>query len=139
MSSHLDESDVEAAALEWFAELGYQVRHGPDFAPGEPAAERAGYGDVVLVGRLRAAVARINPSIPAEAREEAVRRVLRAEHPDLVLENQRFHRFLVDGVDVEYRRPDGSIAGDKVWLLNFDGQGLTTGSYPFGRSPQRSR
>ena len=68
--SALNESIVEDAALTWFGELGYAVGHGPQLAPGEPAAERDSFGEVVLVGRLRAAIARLNPSILEEAREE---------------------------------------------------------------------
>ena len=64
----LNESIVEEAALEWFGELGYAVGHGPHLAPGEPAAERDSFGDVVLVGRLREAIRRLNPAIPEEAR-----------------------------------------------------------------------
>ena len=63
----LNESTVENAALEWFGELGYAVGHGPLLAPGEPAAERVSFGDVVLVGRLRKAIRRLNPAIPEEA------------------------------------------------------------------------
>ncbi|MBA3708083.1 MAG: hypothetical protein H0W83_04570, partial [Planctomycetes bacterium] len=73
----LNESIVEDAALTWFNDLGYQIGHGPQLAPGEPAAERESFADVVLVGRLRAAIQRLNPGIPAEAREEALRKVLR--------------------------------------------------------------
>ena len=62
------ESIVEDAALEWFGELGYAVGHGPHLAPGEPAAERDSFGDVVLAGRLREAIRRLNPVIPEEAR-----------------------------------------------------------------------
>jgi len=64
----LNESIVEDAALEWFGELGYAVGHGPHLAPSEPAAERDSFGDVVLVGRLRDAIRRLNPAIPEEAR-----------------------------------------------------------------------
>jgi type I restriction enzyme R subunit len=64
----LNESIVEEAALEWFGELGYAVGHGPHLAPGEPAAERESFGEVVLVGRLREAIRRLNPAIPEEAR-----------------------------------------------------------------------
>jgi type I restriction enzyme R subunit len=64
----LNESIVEDAALEWFGELGYAVGHGPHLAPGEPAAERDSFGEVVLVGRLREAIRRLNPAIPEEAR-----------------------------------------------------------------------
>ena len=60
----LNESIVEDAALEWFGELGYAVGHGPQLAPGEPAAERESFGEVVLVGRLREAIRRLNPAIP---------------------------------------------------------------------------
>ena len=117
--SPLNESIVEEAALEWFGELGYAVGHGPLLAPGEPAAERASFADVVLVGRMRDAIARLNPAIPEEAREDALRKVLRVATPSLVQTNRAFHRLLRDGVAVEYPRPDGSIAGDHVRLLDF--------------------
>jgi type I restriction enzyme R subunit len=113
------ESTVEAAALTWFGAMGYTVLHGPDIAPGGPAAERASYADVILRDRLRAAVARLNPGIPEPALEEAVRKVTVTESPSLIENNRRFHKLLTDGVDVEYRRADGSIAGDKVWLFDF--------------------
>ena len=61
----LNESTVEAAAIEWFVELGYAFGHGPQLAPGEPAAERDSFGEVVLVGRLREAIRRLNPAIPS--------------------------------------------------------------------------
>ncbi len=115
----LNESIVEDAALEWFGELGYSVAHGPQLAPGEPAAERDSFGEVVLVGRLREAIWRLNPAIPEEAREEALRKVLRVGTPSLTQTNRAFHRMLRDGVPVEYPRPDGSIAGDHVRLIDF--------------------
>ncbi len=117
--STLNESIVEDAALEWFGELGYAVGHGPHLAPGEPAAERDSFGEVVLVGRLREAIRRLNPAIPEEAREEALRKVLRVGTPSLTQTNRAFHRMLRDGVPVEYPRPDGSIAGDHVRLVDF--------------------
>ncbi len=115
----LNESHVEDAALTWFGELGYAVGHGPQLAPGEPAAERNSFGEVVLVGRLREAIRRLNPAIPEEAREEALRKVLRVATTSLVQTNRAFHRMLRDGVDVEYPRPDGSIKGDPLRLVDF--------------------
>src|ERR1700722_14118815 len=115
----LSESTVEDAALEWFAELGYSVAHGPHLAPGEPAAERESFGEAVLVGRLREAIRRLNVSISEEAREEALRKVLRVGTPSLTQTNRAFHRMLRDGVPVEYPRSDGSIAGDHVRLVDF--------------------
>ena len=75
---------------------------------------------MVLVGRLREAIRRLNPAIPEEAREEALRKVLRVATPSLTQTNRAFHRMLRDGVPVEYPRPDGSIAGDHVRLVDFD-------------------
>ncbi|MDD2455691.1 MAG: type I restriction endonuclease subunit R [Kiritimatiellae bacterium] len=118
--SRLSESQLEDAALAWLKELGYAVAHGPHIAPGETAAERDSFGDTVLIGRLRDAVARLNTGIPAEAQEDAVRKVLRVATPSLVQTNRAFHRMLRDGVEVEYPRPDGSIAGDRVRLIDFD-------------------
>src|SRR6266567_4212735 len=118
--SSLNESGVEEAALSWFTELDYAVAHAPHLAPGEIAAERRSFSDVVLVGRLRGAIARLNPAIPSDAREEALRKVLRHDAPSLIGNNRSFHRMLRDGVSVEYRRDDGSIAGDHVQLINFD-------------------
>jgi type I restriction enzyme R subunit len=66
---NLNESIVEAAALEWFGALGYAGGHGPQLAPGEPGAERASFGDVVLVGRLRAAMQRLNPTLSESAHD----------------------------------------------------------------------
>ena len=110
---------MEEAALDWLRELGYTVVRGPDLAPGEPGAERASFSDVVLARRLRDAIARLNPGIPVDAQEEAWRKVQRVRTPSLPQTNRTFHAWLRDGVPVEYRRPDGSIAGDSVRLLDF--------------------
>ncbi len=118
-----NESIVEDAALSWFGELGYAIGHGPEMAPGEPAAERDSFGEVVLSGRLREAISRLNPAIPEEAREDALRKVLRVGTPSLTQTNRAFQRMLRDGVPVEYPRADGSIAGDHVRLVDFGNVG----------------
>jgi type I restriction enzyme R subunit len=115
----LNESTVEYAALEWFEHLDYAIGHGTDFAPGEPDSERNSFAEVVLTGRLRVAIARLNPTIPEEAREDALRKVLRIGTPALVQTNRAFHRMLRDGVPVEFPRPDDSIVGDHVQLVDF--------------------
>jgi type I restriction enzyme R subunit len=114
----LTESILEDATLEWFQELGYAIGHGPRIAPGEPGEERASFGEVVLVGRLQEAIRRLNPEIPEEAREDALRKVLRVATPSLVQTNRAFHAMLRGGVQVEYPRADGSTAGDFVRLLD---------------------
>jgi type I restriction enzyme R subunit len=117
---HVAESTVEDATLAWFGELRYQIAHGPEIAPGEQIAERDGFGDVVLVGRLRDAIRRLNPTVPEDAREDALRKVLRVATPSLLQTNRAFHGMLRDGVPVEYSRADGSIAGDHVRLVGFE-------------------
>jgi type I restriction enzyme, R subunit len=112
------ESVVEEAVLEWADGLGYAVVNGPEIAPGEHAAERASFNDVLLVDRLKGALARINPAIPATALDDAFRKVISFAVPSLVESNRRFHRLLVDGIDVEFHR-DGRTVHDKVWLVDF--------------------
>lgn len=114
------ESDIEEAALKWFTELGYTVLHGPDIAPDTPNAERSTYKEVVLTHRLQEAVARLNPTIPSDAQQEAIRKVLNPDSPALVQNNRAFHQMLVDGIEVEYRQADGTIRGDRVRLIDFD-------------------
>lgn len=115
----LNESVVEDAAISWFAQIGYTVGHGPNLAPGEPGAERSSFADVILTGRRQDAIHRLNPLIPQEAQEDALRKVLRLEASTFVGSNRVFHKLLRDGVEVEYQRPDGSIAGDHVRLVDF--------------------
>ncbi len=116
MQQTFTESVVEQAALEWLAELGWQTAFGPEIA----GAERADYSQVVLEGRLRQALERLNPEVPADALEEAFRKLTRPDMPSLVANNHVIHRYLVEGVPVEYQRTDGSIGGDLVRVLDFD-------------------
>ncbi len=118
--SAFTESVVEEAALDWLESLGWSVEHGPDIAPGELAAERSDYAQVVLAERLRRALARLNPTLPPEALEDAFQKLTRPEGPTLEARNRALHRLLVEGVNVEYRRPDGSIAGAQAWAIDFD-------------------
>jgi type I restriction enzyme R subunit len=116
------ESIVEDVALTWLEALGYAVLSGPAIAFGQPAAERSdpNYRDVVLEGRLRQALVRLNPELPPEALEDAYRKLTRTDAPSLIERNRAIHRMLVDGVTVEYRREDGSIAGAQARVLDFD-------------------
>jgi len=122
MTDRFTESVVEDASLAWLEGLGYTVLHGPEIGFGAPGAQRPdpGYRDVILGRRLREAMVRLNPSLPTEAAEDAFRRLIRADAPSLIQGNHAAHRMLVDGVTVEYRRADGSIAGDQARVIDFD-------------------
>ena len=120
IATDFTESIVEQAALAWLEALGYGVVFGPEIAPDAPEAERADYGQVVLEDRLRQSLERLNQNLPSEALEEAFRKLTRADGPTLVARNHLIHQMLVDGVNVEYRRQDGSIAGAQAQVLDFD-------------------
>src|SRR5258708_23411595 len=119
---HFTEDTVEYAALDWLQELGYGYVHGEVIAPGEPAAERGDYGEVLLVGRVREALDRINDHIPAAARpgaiDDVVRKITRAETQNPLINNHALHQQLVEGVDVSFHH-NGQIKHDKVWLVDF--------------------
>ena len=119
--SVISEDDVEQAMLEWLAGLGWSTAHGPDISPPDaktPGTERSSYREVVLAGRLRMAITRLNPHIPSGAHDDALRRVLNPNVPGLVNANRQAHRWLVDGVPVEFQK-DGETRGDRVRLLDF--------------------
>ncbi|MDP1602636.1 MAG: type I restriction endonuclease, partial [Legionella sp.] len=118
--SAIAESHVEEAGLAFLKELGFEVCFGPDIAPDGPSPERANYADVVLNARLSAAIARLNPSLPESAREDAQRKIFQSETPSLVEENRRIHKLLIEGVTVQFTQTDGTIKSDIVRLIDFD-------------------
>lgn len=118
MTNKITESSIESLAIELFEKLGYQYLYAPSIAPDSDTPERERFEDVVLLERLRSAVARINPTIPADAREEAVKQILRLNSPELIANNEAFHRLLTEGIKVSYQ-VQGQARGDLVWLIDF--------------------
>ncbi len=116
----ITEADVEQAALDWLADLGWSVEHGPDIAPETPSAERTDYGQVVLERRLRDALAELNPGLPVSALDDAFRKLTRPEGSTLEARNRAFHRMLVNGVEIEYRDSEGRVRGDQIRVIDFD-------------------
>jgi type I restriction enzyme R subunit len=118
--AYLSEAAVEQVVLDHLTSLGYAVATDAEIGPDGKAPEREAYTDVVLAKRLTTAIEKLNPTIPAEARGDALRKVLATEKPSLVEENRRVHKLMVEGVDVEFYSDDGTIRGDKVRLMDFD-------------------
>jgi len=116
----LSEAEIEGALLDQLRALGYRIEREEDIGPDGHRPERESHDEVVLKRRLEEAVARLNPSLPAEARHDAIRRVTHAELPNLLEENRRLHRLLTEGVDVEYDADDGALTAGKVRLIDFD-------------------
>ncbi len=118
--AYLSEAAVEQVVLDQLAGLGYVISSDAEIGPDGRTPEREAYADVILTKRLTTAIERLNPAIPLEARGDALRRVLATERPSLIEENRRLHKLMVEGVDVEFYSQDGTIRGDKVFLIDFD-------------------
>jgi type I restriction enzyme R subunit len=117
------ESDLEFLVLELLKGEGWGVVFGPDIAPGEPGEERTDYRDGVLAGRLRTAVAALNPILPADAVEDVVKTVLRAESQVAMTENWRAYQLLTEGVPVQYRDTSGVVKDARARLVDWDNPG----------------
>ena len=123
MSSTFTESVVEEACREWLTALRYDIAHGPELIDTERHGD---YGLVVLKDRLRNALRRLNPKVPASALDEAIRKLTRPDASSLVGGNHAMHRLLVEGVSVEYPRPDGTLGGEIVRVVDFETLTTTT-------------
>ncbi|KQC08028.1 MAG: DEAD/DEAH box helicase [Candidatus Cloacimonas sp. SDB] len=115
----ITESAIEELAIQLLQGQKYDYIFGPDIAPDGLIAERSAYSDVILRDRLAHAVKILNPAIPADSRLQAMRELENIHSPDLLYNNEKFHNFLVNGVDVVFQK-DGDLRGDKVWLIDFN-------------------
>src|SRR5688572_9387776 len=121
MTNFITEDEIEQIALEILSnDLGYEILFGPEIVEGD-FPERT-HAEVFLTNRLKQSIDRINPDIPAEAKEEAFKKVMRASSPDMLINNEAFHVMLTDGIDVKFRTPNG-IRSDKVWLIDYQDLG----------------
>ena len=118
--AYLSESALEQALLDQLHGLGYSIASDREIGPDGKSPERESNREAVLRKRLRAAIARLNPHMPEEAQDDALRKVLASEMPSLTEENRRLHALMVDGVDVEYYAEDATIRGDRARLIDFD-------------------
>src|SRR6516225_9875311 len=114
----MTEDQLELEALDWLTGTGYTHLYGPHIAPDGPTPERNAFQQVLLADRLRNAIARLNPAVPASARDDALRLILNLDTPVLLSANRYFHTLLVNGVPVEYQL-DGETRGDFVRLIDF--------------------
>jgi len=113
----ITENEIEQIALSYLQNLGYSYLNGVEISPDGEHPERQ-YTDVVLVTRMRDAIDKLNPNITQDAKEDALKKVLRTESPNTLINNETFHKYLTEGVDVEVRTTDG-IRGEKVYIVDF--------------------
>jgi type I restriction enzyme R subunit len=120
VSGKFTEDHVEQACLDWLEALGYGVLHGPDISPDGHAPERAAYDVTILINRFKTNFRKINPHLSADACDYALCKLQQTDFPSLVEENRRLYQLMVDGVDVDITRADGSIGTDKAKLIDFE-------------------
>ena len=122
--TRITENSIEEFAIELLEKLGYESVYGPDIAPdgdtstGSMSDKRESYEQVLLIDRLRKALKRINRNMPADILEDAVKEIRRIHSPELLTNNETFHRFLTEGIPVS-KRVDGDDRGDLVWMIDF--------------------
>ena len=116
----LSEAAVEQALLDQLRALDYSIEREEDIGPDGHRPERESHDEVVLKKRFEDAVARLNPGLPLEARQDAIRKVTQSELPSLLEENRRLHKLITEGVDVEYYAYDGTLTAGKVALIDFE-------------------
>lgn len=114
----MTEDQLEQETLGWLAEVDYTVRSGPDIAHDGPDPQRTSYAQVILSQRLRAAIDRLNPHIPASARDDAFKQIENLDTPVQLAANRVFHKLLTNGVNVQYQK-DGETRGDFVRLVDW--------------------
>lgn len=113
----ISENDIEQVAIGYLKNMGYTYVFGIDISPDGNKTERQ-YTEVVLVERLRNAINKFNPAISQDAKDDALKKVLRADSPNDLLNNETFHKYLTEGIEVEVRTNDG-IRGEKVYIMDF--------------------
>ena len=114
------EDHIEQAGIETLKSIGWAYLDGLAISPDGSAPQRASFSDTILTRRLDTALRALNPHLPEEAIESALRQIVNTDKPDLTEENRRLHRLVTDGVGVEFRGEDGSIRSDRVWLIDFE-------------------
>lgn len=114
----ISENDIELIAIGYLQNIGYTHLQGPDISPDGEHPERL-YTDAVLTTRLRDAIDKLNSQLTAEAKDEVLKKVLRTESPNPLINNENFHRYLTEGVDIEVRTTEG-IRGVKAYLIDFN-------------------
>ena len=116
--TRLTESAIEDFAIKLFERLGYDYVYAPDIAPDGDRPERSRYDEVLLPGRLEQAIKRINPKLSPALQQAALKEVQRISSPELLANNEAFHRLLTEGVPVSVHK-DGDERGERVWLIDF--------------------
>ncbi len=117
--TRLTEHTIEEFAIELLEDMGYRYIYAPDIAPDSDNPLRENFEQVLLMDALETAVRRINPDISLPVQAEALKEIQRIASPDLLINNETFHRYLTEGIPV-IKRVGSDERGDRLWLIDFD-------------------
>ena len=118
---NLSESSIETFAIDLLQSLGWNYIFGPDIAPdAENPIKRKSFEEVLLYNILETQLKHINPQIPDDAILDAIKTIYHIpnQFPDLLSNNETFHRLLTEGIRVIYRK-NGEERGDIVKIIDF--------------------
>ncbi len=127
MTTKITESSIETYAIELLEKQGYKYLYGPEIAPDSEASEklpfdiniRKSFEEVLLVDEVRKALKRINPKTDDDAIDDAIKQIRRLNSPELITNNEAFHRMLTEGIKISYQK-EGQSRGDILWLIDFN-------------------
>lgn len=111
---------TEQPVIEWLKEMGYDYEFGPDLAPGQILGERDDFREVILAGRLKRAIRRLNPDLPEVAIDDVVRDIKRIEHPNLEIANKEIYKLLTEGVRANFRDAEGEDIWKFAKIIDFE-------------------
>jgi type I restriction enzyme R subunit len=115
----MNETQLENLCLDWFAENGWEVVHGVDIAPDSSNPLRKDYKQVLIEADLQTAFERLNPHLPVSCFEQVLQKLTKPESLDLITNNRAFHRMLIEGVPVSYKKEDDWV-NDHAFLVDFN-------------------
>ncbi|MFA5543852.1 MAG: type I restriction endonuclease, partial [Bacilli bacterium] len=118
-SPKISENKIEEFTIKLLENLGYEYFYGPDIAHDSLNPQRASFSEVILPDKVKSAIQRINRLLPPSTYESAFKELLRINAPELVANNESFHRMLTEGIKVTYQKDDHE-RGDLIWLIDFE-------------------
>ncbi|MDD3474993.1 MAG: type I restriction endonuclease subunit R, partial [Candidatus Dojkabacteria bacterium] len=115
----MTESQLENNIIEILETQGYEHIYGPDIAPDSNNPKRESFEQVILIENLTKAIDKLNPNIPYEVKQQAIKQILNIHTPDITFNNEKFHKYLIDGIEIDYLK-NGEMVGGRVILMDYD-------------------
>lgn len=113
-----NENELELVALRWLEEVGYTSVSAKELED-SGMSKRKDYKEVVLKDRLQEALVAINPNVSIEVIDEAIKKITVPEHPNMEVNNQTFHKYITDGIEIPTRENNRNVT-KRILLFDFE-------------------